>query len=161
MQSDQKLHPLELVREKTDKLKSSLDNFRIMFKGYNKMRSSMLPKGVSMLMASNNQDEEDEGPFKRGGIRAGIRNSQRRVSCPEEDVLTRMNELNEPGEFSSLPPISLPFEDNQNDKRLNVETESKKKASRLRSNSLFEFLAKKETTGKGKFILSSIETKVT
>lgn len=141
-QQSEKCRPLEIVREKTDKLRSSLDNFRIMFRGYNKMRSRILPKGVSMLMASNNQDEEDEGPFKRGGIRGGIRNSHRRVSCPEEDVLAgTLRETEE--EYSSLPPISLNFD---HDNRGKVEGETnKKKASRLRSNSLFEFLNKKES----------------
>lgn len=151
IQSDQKLRPLDLVREKTGKIKYSLDNFRIMFKGYNKIRSRMLPKGVSMLMASNNQDEEDDGPFKR---RTGIRNTQRRrVSCPEDDVLTEIGFLNEldkveQEEYSSLPPISLRFKQDHGDERTRMdkeESECKKKTSRLRSNSLFEFLGKKET----------------
>lgn len=159
-QSDQKLRPLDLVREKTDKLKSSLDNFRLMFKGYNKMHSSMLPKGVSMLMANNNQDEEDEGPFKRGGIRGGIRGSHRRVSCPEDDVMTEiglMNELRDQEEeaYSSLPPISLRFDAEGNERK---NTDNKKKESRLRSNSLFEFLGTKKDTNKGNFCLCRISS---
>lgn len=156
-QSDQKLRPMDLVREKTDKIKCSLDNFRLMFKGYNKMRTRVLPKGVSMLMSHNNQDEDDEGPFKRGGIRGGYRSSQRRVSCPEDDVLTEIGLLNQLGEmtqeeeeYSSLPPMTIDFgqesfDDGQRINEEKEETESKKKGSRLRSNSLFEFLGKKET----------------
>lgn len=106
-----------------DKITQKFDKLVTTWQGYDKMRSRMLPRSLSTMMVTGEDDEE--GPFssrKRAerAIAADhdeedeicniIRNrgrSVRKLSCPaaEFDVLNAFHE--NPNEFLSLPPIPI------------------------------------------------------
>lgn len=94
-------------------------------KGYNKMKSRVFSKGVAMMMSDNQQDDED-GPFKEGW------KSERKYSCPDEESLEELlNEFEDEygAESNSLPAIPLCVE-NQTEKD---STEKENKTRRLPS----------------------------